>query len=188
MVDQVSKKVVTIPMCLHDQDTSSMMFYTICSLSCMLMFCSLKGFPPPDRILCNWLLTLNGLTDRNLVMKNLHVLLYSLFAVTNKHLAVLLAELSHSTTHILELPKLTKEDIRKLPESKQAELISLTKSRQESLAVAFHDQMAQGQSVEAPNKYRKHFFEEVVDAARKVSISKGSTFCLNDPFLQVYKW
>jgi hypothetical protein len=109
------------------------------------MFCSLKGFPPPDRFLINWLSMLNGLTDRNVVMKNLHVFLYSLFAVTNKHLAVLLAELSHNTTHTLELPKLTKEGIRKLPDSKQEELVSLTKSRQEILAEAFNGERSQGQ-------------------------------------------
>jgi hypothetical protein len=135
MVDQVAKKVVTIPMCLSDK--GKMMFYT--NSSCILMFCSMKGFPPPDRFLINWLSALNGLTDRNMVMKNLHAFLYALFAVTNKHLAILLAELSLNTTHTLELPKLTKEDVRKLPDSKQNELVSLTKAHQEILAVAFHD-------------------------------------------------
>ena len=127
----------------------------------------MKGFPPPDRGLCNWL---NGLTDQRKVVTNLHGLLYALFSVTSRQLAALLESLSPHVTQMLQPPNLTKEAFRSLPDSTKDELVLLTKRRQEILATAFHEKMTHEQSLEAPNKYRQLFFRDVVNAAKEVSL------------------
>jgi hypothetical protein len=169
MVDQVSTKIITIPMCLRGEGTKGLIFHPR-SLLCILIFLSSKGFPPADSVLRNWLHQARGPENQNVVAKKLRGFLASLFSVTAKQLKVLQAELlSHGAAHMPELPKLTKEGFNKLPDSERDELVSLLKARQEILAAAFRDCMTRGQSFEDPNEYRRKFFQEVVDAADKVS-------------------
>jgi hypothetical protein len=168
MVDQVSMKILTIPMCLRGEGTKGLTFHPSL-LSCILISLSSKGFPPADKALRNWLCN-NDSQSQSMVAKKLHGFLSSLFSVTTSRLKVLQTELlSHGAAHVPELPKLTKEGIRKLPDSERDELVSLSKARQEILAAAFRDRMTHGQTFEAPNEYRRGFFQDEVDAAEDVS-------------------
>jgi hypothetical protein len=46
--------------------------------------------------------------------------------------------------------------------------------RQEALAKAFHERMAEGQTYERTGKYREKFFDKVIKKAEKVSFSTKS--------------
>jgi len=76
MVDKLTTKIITIPMCLHGNDTKGLVFY-ISLLLCILIFWSLKGFPSSDEVLCTWLFTLGSSKNQNTVAKKLHGFIYS---------------------------------------------------------------------------------------------------------------
>jgi hypothetical protein len=84
MVDQVATKVITVPMCLRGKGTKGMSLinYLLCML---LIFFSLKGFPPADRVVRDWL-NLLAFEDCNVVVMKVHGFIASLFTVTTMHL------------------------------------------------------------------------------------------------------
>lgn len=122
----------------------------------MLIFWFLKGFPPADKVLRDWLSRFRGLNIHKITI-SLHGLFYGLLTVTRKYLEAL--------DNALELGQET----------------TTGRTRQEALAKGFHDHMAHGQSledVEAQNSYRLKFFNDVVKEADEVRLIKCSHFVL----------
>lgn len=76
--DKLTKKIITVPMCLHGDSAkgSCVQISTIL----MLMFSITTGFPPPDRELCIWLL--GGQRKQLDKEQRLHGFIYGLLIVT----------------------------------------------------------------------------------------------------------
>jgi hypothetical protein len=121
----------------------------------------LKGFPPADDVLRDWLVSFKNSNNQDMVAK-LHGFLSSLFSVTRKRLEVL--------DRNMRVDVRTWDDFCKLSKDKQDELVNRCEERREMLAAAFHTCMTKEQLFQAPNIYRHDFFQQVVHEASEVSI------------------
>ena len=82
MVDELAKTIITVPMCLRGPKSSGWIYY--CSrFTCT--FNMLTGYPPSDKALRKWLLSMNR-KDQKDVAKLLHGFLTSLLDVTLERL------------------------------------------------------------------------------------------------------
>ena len=145
MVDQLARKIITVPMCLRPEESDGDTFsHSIwCAPNPVL-----KGYPPPDGPLLSWLLSGN-LRDQITVQKRVFGFVYALLTVTRTKLKTIRVD---DPTE--EKDKLTETDVE---------------IRQAKLASAFRDLMTKGQSYKRPNDYRVDFYKEVIRVASEVS-------------------
>ncbi|KAF8333428.1 uncharacterized protein EI90DRAFT_3051997, partial [Cantharellus anzutake] len=140
MVDQLGKEIITVPMCLRP---------------------GYEGFPPPDRILRDWLILRTG--DWTTIQKRLYGFAYSLLVVTLRKLETIVSE----RQDIPKLPPLDEASAKKLSKEKSKDYVSLVIDRHRRLASAFREYMTTGQSYHASNPDRKTFYHEVIKLAEK---------------------
>ncbi|KAI0291191.1 hypothetical protein B0F90DRAFT_1824119 [Multifurca ochricompacta] len=146
MVDELAKKIVTVPICLRDPQ--------------------IKGFPPTDDRLRDWLY--KTLTyGRDEALTKFYNFLYSLCTVLLVRLQAIEKEQfgtdppsSANPTPQTTIPKKKKKKKKKTPQTSASELPP--EERQVGLAAAFRKLMTEGQTFEKANAYRQKFFDDVI--------------------------
>ncbi|KAF8331922.1 uncharacterized protein EI90DRAFT_3055888 [Cantharellus anzutake] len=138
VVDQLGTEIIVVPMCLRQGS---------------------EGFPPPDRILRDWFVSVKR--DRASVQKKLSGFAYSLFVVTLQKLVTIESE----NKDIRKLPPLTASATksRKIPK----EYVPLVVDRHKRLASAFRKYMTTGQTYFTSNPDRETFYKEVIELVEK---------------------
>ena len=79
MVDEISTKIIKVPMCLHEDGTRGLG----CGCAYDLIW---TGFPPSDLTLRTWLLSAANPSKQGEATKQLHTFVYSLLTITCDHL------------------------------------------------------------------------------------------------------
>jgi len=87
MVDQVATEIITVPMCLREDGSQGCTFHTPL-LTCLSHYPS--GFPPPDKRLRNWFISLPlGGNNEHQITRKLHAFMTSLLTLLREHLVKL---------------------------------------------------------------------------------------------------
>ncbi|KAI0274350.1 hypothetical protein BGY98DRAFT_935949 [Russula aff. rugulosa BPL654] len=150
MVDEVAKKIITVPMCLRENGNRG--FTLLFSLFVGALMTNLIGFPPPD----------TALRDRMPKDSWTGNLLCSIFAVLHGRLEAIASEMPMLTTST------------NLTSHERDERASAVRQHQEVLASAFRDLLTRGQSLEQSNAYRRSFYQEYEARDRKELHEDGS--------------
>ncbi|KAF8311127.1 uncharacterized protein EI90DRAFT_3098004 [Cantharellus anzutake] len=153
MVDELGKEIITVPMCLRP---------------------GIKGMPPPDMKLRDWLVS--QIRNRDTVQKRLRGFLFSLLVVTLRTLKTIVSEKQD-----MELPSLNWESSKE----KLQDYMPLVVDRQRRLASAFREHMTTGQLYHASGTHRNTFYDEVIKLADE--FVQGSTW-VKDEAERQYGW
>ncbi|KAI0288403.1 hypothetical protein BC826DRAFT_1107716 [Russula brevipes] len=135
-IDQLSKRIITVSICLRAPGTGSVL-HSDAHFTTLMLYTA--GFPPPDSALRDWLISKPW--DRPAIMKRFHGFVYSLLTVTRERLQ----ELVNSNANGLR---------------EGNGMIN-----QENLADAFRDRMTKGQEFGGTGQYRQDFFKLVIERA-----------------------
>jgi hypothetical protein len=92
-VDELSKRVITVPICLRMEGTGGSVLHSDSHFTTLIPY-NVAGFPPSDSALCEWLLSKPW--ERTAIMTRFYGFVSSLLTVTRERLQELLnSELSH---------------------------------------------------------------------------------------------
>ncbi|KAI0245005.1 hypothetical protein BJV78DRAFT_1270710 [Lactifluus subvellereus] len=120
-----------------------------------------QGFPPPDIALRNWFLQFRT-QQIGLVLHETTWCHVSLLTVLHTKLESIASE-----EHNIPVLTLTQEALHSLSKTERASM--------QKLALAFRDRMTGGQSFQGSNIYRKTFYGEVIELARRsLKFTQGS--------------
>jgi len=161
MVDELSKKIITVPMCLRGVYSQGTALFGSSQFS-MLICYNIAGYPPPDDSLRDWLIL--GREDQLSVRLRLHAFIHSLLTVTLKHLESFDDAMSSESSPNCPLNNVDQFAIGSSFSGSDDKM-----ERMEKLAIAFHDHMTEGQRFQNTCLYRKVFYEEVMERAKGVS-------------------
>jgi hypothetical protein len=141
-VDQLGKKIITVPMCLRSEST--------------------EGFPPSDSSLRHWLVFGDSSYQCN-DQRRLNHFVYALLIVTRTTLETIVTE----GKDVPPLPDLNDRNVRDMSEIEREKHASCVKDRQAWLASTFRNLMTTGQSSKFSNTYRKKFYDDVIKLANQ---------------------
>ncbi|KAI0260662.1 hypothetical protein BC834DRAFT_534129 [Gloeopeniophorella convolvens] len=150
MVDELSKTIITVPMCLRDPAST--------------------GFPPPDDALRDWLL--EGSRSQEDTERKMHGFMHSLLRTTLDRLQGIEALRGASNARVLDGKAWSINDLLNgsyLPsDEERGSVDAFLIERQRRLATGFRDLMTKGQRFGRVNNFRQEFFQDVIRGAESV--------------------